>query len=152
MADQLGERTELVEDLVDRLSWAADGDADEIEFILRNSGDGCTIRLVVRCCEQVAREDRELVDLAGQRSLAKGIARSRARPRPLYRTSVASLTGRYPRHLLRQVVLFWNARRTTCCRAIVHERRVEVPGHLEQMRTHRVDAVVTVEPLVDLVE
>ena len=52
MGDQLGERTELVEDLVDRLSWAADGDADEIELILRNSGDGCTIRLVVRCRER----------------------------------------------------------------------------------------------------
>ena len=52
MVDQLGERTELVEDLVDRLSQAADGDADEVELILWNSGDSCTVRLVVRCCEQ----------------------------------------------------------------------------------------------------
>ena len=43
-ADQLGERTELVEDLVDRLSQAADGDADEVELILWNSGDSCTVR------------------------------------------------------------------------------------------------------------
>src|SRR3954466_3294873 len=63
-----------------------------------------------------------------------------------------SLAGRYPRDLLRQVVLFRNACRMTCCCAIVHERRVGVPGHLAQMCTHRVEAMVTVEPLVDLVE
>ena len=53
-------RRELVDDPVDEFPIGAKRDADEIEFLGGNGGDGRSIRLVVAGHEELAGVDREL--------------------------------------------------------------------------------------------
>jgi hypothetical protein len=46
-----------VDDLVDDLALGAEGDPDEVELVLWDSGHGGSIRLVVARLEQVRRVD-----------------------------------------------------------------------------------------------